>query len=200
MSGTPYTISDEKVIRELYGKVSCKIIAIRLGRDICADAILNKAKKMGLRMTAEQRKKITREYREYYHERQKEKRKRKFNGYGIDVVVGMAILDRRKAKPKTIHPFSAVWEDICDALDFDYEEAKHGRRDNRAFARHVFFYVMKRMYGVRFSQKEIVQFFGLTNHSTCIHGVKKIEDGIRVKDPDFLRDWKMYLSKTKIYK
>lgn len=199
MGGKAYTEQDEKIIKSLYGTVSSKVIASRLGREITADAILWKAHRMGLRMTVDQKKKLTREYREYYHDHQKEKRKRKFNGYGIDVVVGNALLEKKKGKPKKIHTFSTVWEDICECIGLDPEE-KTTRRHSVAFGRHVFFYVMKDLYGSRFSLKELGGFFGNRDHTTVIHGIQKIRDGIKVGDPDFLRDWMLYLSKTNIYK
>jgi chromosomal replication initiation ATPase DnaA len=180
-----------------YEKLDHSEIANHLKRKV--DSIRSKADELGIQLSKEEVEKRRRKGFEKYLEERKVKRI--FKGYNINSIVFLSYLEKQKYYKTRILPLETVWNDICESMGVDPVFARSkSRKREFSFCRQIFCYIIKRNYGNKYSLDDIASFIGREDHTTAMHGIKVIRDGIKSKDPQFLKEWYLFLSKTKIYK
>lgn len=131
--------------------------------------------------------------------KEKQKVKRKFRGYSIDMVAFLAYVDRKKRKQKTKnYSNEEVWNDICECFGVDpiLARGRAKKPKENVFARQLFCYVCRTKFCRTFQS---IGDFIHRDHATAMHSNSIISDGLEMSDPSLMKDWYKYLSNTKIY-
>lgn len=101
-------------------------------------------------------------------------------------------------RSKRILSLDNIFADICTVFEVAVEKCKTRTRFTEyIICRKIFCYVAKKKTG--FSYKQIAEFIGGRDHTTAIHHTRKVEGFLKVKDPDFLADWKRFLENSSLF-
>lgn len=165
-----------------------------------------RAKKLGLKVSQEEKNKRAIAGFRFMSEKNTEKKqankKKKFpfKGYSLYAIAYFANANRKKRKRGHGPNMDLILKDICEVFNYPIEEIKgHSQKFEYVAARQIFCYVCKLLHP-KISYTDISEFLGYTSHSMAIRGCKVIGGKIKVNDPSFIDDWFKYIKETKVYK
>ena len=130
--------------------------------------------------------------------------KRRFKGASIYTFTWLAFTKKKDIKNYPDEPLEKILSDISKIFGVGENLIKsRTRRIDVVLCRQLFCYIALKM--SKSSLEKIGLFIGFDNssgnaHTSVMHSVRKIENGINFEDEKIFKVWLKYLKETKIFK
>ena len=131
---------------------------------------------------------------------------------GIDGLVALALHDKQireeklkieaeekmRLRSQRIISLENILKDICETLEEPIDKvSSHDRHANYVRCRHLYYYVSDLKTG--YTNKQIGALIHGADHTTVIHGKRKVSDQLEVGEESLITYWRYYIHNSKLF-